>query len=325
MNIKFKFVVSIFFLMSAISLSNSVKSKEMKADGIAAVVGSHIILVSEVDLRVTELIAQLEQMKQPAMSFEKAQKTALNDIINEQLVYVQAKEMELSVSDDEVDSAIENMAVQNGMSSTDFEKAISSQGMDIGTYKKSIRKDLLKYKVMNLRVRGRVNISVDQARDFYNNQVRDVRQSAWFQGGHILLRIPKGARAIDVANLRKKAVDIIAEIKSGLSFENAAKEYSQDDATAPYGGHLGKRMPGDIPRILDSAFLNMERDEIAGPLRTSAGFHIIKLFDREDTGVKPFSEVQNIIISQLTQKEMERQQEIWLKELRRKIFISIRI
>jgi peptidyl-prolyl cis-trans isomerase SurA len=264
-------------------------------------------------------------MQKPAPPFKSARKMALEEIINDRLVELQAKEMELTVTSDEVDSAIENMALQNNMDIETFRTAIESQGGNMAEYKKGMRKDLLKYKVMNLRVRGRVNISEQRARDYYNNQVRDVRQSAWYQGAHILIPVPANAKAIDVARLRKKATTLLESIKNGKSFEDVAKESSADKATAQYGGHLGKRMPGDIPKILNQAFLNMEPGEIAGPIRTSAGFHILKLASRENTGVKPFAEVKQNIISQLTQKEMERQQKIWLKELRKKVFISIRL
>ena len=321
--VKYSFLLlisTILFLTSFI-----LNAADFKADGIAAVVGSDIILISEVDAKAKMLIEQMSQMKQPEVSFKKIRKMALQSIINDKLVAQQAKDMELKVTDDEVESAINNMAAQNHMDKDAFKAAIESQGMTMAEYHKSMKKDLLKYKVMNLRVRGRVNISEQQARTYYNNQVKDVREGAWYQGAHILIRVPAGARAIEVANLRKKALNLMAKIKNGISFEEVAKNESEDSTTAPFGGHLGKRMPGDIPRILNQAFLNMEPGEISGPVRTSAGFHILKMASREDTGVKPFKEVQKNIIGQLTQKEMERQQKIWLNELRRKIFISIRI
>ncbi|MBN2525107.1 MAG: peptidylprolyl isomerase [Deltaproteobacteria bacterium] len=305
----------------------SARSDELPADGIAAIVGDEIILLSDVhrrmDITVQEM--QISPTRQTAPPPAEVEKAALNNLIDDALVAQQAKEMQVAVTNQEVESAIANMAAQNNMDLETFRAALESQGTTLEQYKISMRSDLLKYKVMNMRVRSRVNISEEKAREFYNSQVRDVRRSAEFEGAHILIRVPADARAIDVAKLREKSVALVQRIKGGASFEEMAMSESDDKVTAQWGGRLGKRMPGEIPKVLDSVFLDMEPGELTGPVKSPAGFHILKLISREDTGVKPFSEVKNIIIGQLTQKEMERQQELWLQELRKKTFIKVRI
>ena len=318
---KIPIIVSLCMVMGAAMA----RGDELPADGIAAIVGDDIILLSEVHARmdITAQQMQISPTAQEAPKPEAVAEQALSDIIDDRLVAQQAKEMQVTVTDQEVESAIANMAQQNNMDLETFRSALEAQGTSLEQYTKTMRSDLLKYKVMNMRVRARVNISEEKARDFYNTQVRDVRRSAKFEGAHILIRVPQDARAIDVARLREKAVEILKRIQGGASFEEVAMEESEDAVTAPLGGHLGERMPGDIPSVLDSVFLDMEPGEVTGPVKSPAGFHILKLVSREETGVKPFAEVKNLIISQLTQKEMERQQTLWLKELRKKTFIKI--
>jgi peptidyl-prolyl cis-trans isomerase SurA len=315
-------VFLITWLMSA-----AVRADELPADGIAAIVGDEIVLLSEVHRRM-EITAQQMQMspgQQEGPPLGEVEKQALSDIIDERLVSIEAREMQIEVTDQEIDAAIQNMAAQNNMDMETFRSAVEAQGTSFAQYRLSMRGDLLKYKVMNMRVRGRVNISEEKAREFYNVQVRDVRRSASFEGAHILIRVPRDARAIEVAKLRKKAVELLARINKGASFEEVAMEVSEDSVTAPYGGHLGHRMPGEIPNALDAVFLDMEPGEVSGPVKSAAGFHLLKLVSREETGVKPFAEVKNLIIGQLTQKEMDRQQTLWLQELRKKTFIKERI
>jgi peptidyl-prolyl cis-trans isomerase SurA len=319
--------ISIPVLLIAGLISAAIRADELPADGIAAIVGDEIILLSEVHRRL-EITAQQMQMspgQQQGPPLKEVEKQALSDIIDERLVAIEAREMQIAVTDQEVDSAIQNMAAQNNMDLETFRSAVEAQGTSFAQYRVSMRGDLLKYKVMNVRVRGRVNISDEKAREFYNAQVRDVRRSAEFEGAHILVRVPADARAIDVARLRKKAVALLKRIRDGEDFEQVAREASDDKVTAPFGGHLGHRMPGEIPNALDSVFLDMEPGEISGPVKSAAGFHILKLVSREETGVKPFSEVKNLIVGQLTQKEMDRQQALWLQELRKKTFIKERI
>ena len=313
-------------LLCIVFIAAFARGDELPADAIAAIVGDEIILLSEVHGRM-DITAQqmLSPTQQNAPTPKEVEAQALSDLIDDRLVSQQAKEMQIAVSDQEVEGAIANMAQQNDMDVETFRSALEAQGTSLENYKVTMRSDLLKFKVMNMRVRARVNISEQKAREFYNTQVRDVRRTAEFEGAHILIRVPRTARAIEVAKLREKAVDLLKRIRAGAVFEEMAMSESGDSVTAKFGGHLGKRFPGEIPNALDSVFLDMEPGEITGPVKSAAGFHILKLVSREETGVKPFVEVKNLIIGQLTQKEMERQQALWIRELRKKTFIKKRI
>jgi len=300
-------------------------------DGIAAVVGSEIILLSEVVERTGSVLAEMEAQArqggtQPPVGAQRTQvmRDVLESMIDEILITQQATELKVTIGEEEVEAAIANVAAENGIDLAMFEKVVTSRGMDMVTYRAQMRRDLLKFKVINLKVRGRVKISDDEARDYYNDLVRDVRSTGSFEGAHILVRVPEGARAVDVAKQRKRAEEIRARLNAGEGFEALAKELSEDAATAKLGGRLGVRKPGEIPEALDRVFVDMEPGELSGPIRTSSGFHIVKLLSREDLGVQSFADVRQRILNQLMQEEMIRQEKIWLKELRLRTFIDRR-
>jgi peptidyl-prolyl cis-trans isomerase SurA len=299
-------------------------------DGIAAVVGSEIILLSEVVDRSVPVFGELEAMARqggtaPPVGAQRVQvlREVLESMIDDILIAQQAAEIKLSVTSEEVDAAIDNVVQENGVDREVFEREVAKRGMDMVAYRSQMRRDLLKYKVINLKVRGRVKITDVEARDYYNNLVRDVRASGWFEGAHILVRVPQGARAVEVARLKKRAEEIRARLDAGESFEAVAKAASDDAVTAERGGGLGVRKPGEIP-ALDRAFVDLEPGEIAGPLRTASGFHVVKLLAREELGVQPFADVRQRILGQLVQEEMIRQEKIWLKELKLRAFIDRR-
>lgn len=300
-------------------------------DGIAAVVGSDIILLSEVVERAAGVFAELESQARQGRGAapEGAQRVqvlrdVLDSMIDEILVTRQAAEIKVSVSEEEIEAAISNVASENGIDRGTFEKVLASRGMDMVTYRAQMRRDLLRFKVINLKVRGRVKISDEEARDYYNDLVRDVRSGGSYEGAHILVRVLADARAVDVAKQRKRAEEIRARLDRGEAFDALAKEASEDPATAPRGGRLGVRGPGEIPAALERVFVDLEPGETSGPIRTSAGFHVVKLLSREDLGVQAFADVRQRILNQLMQEEMIRQERIWLKELRMRTFIDRR-
>jgi len=304
----------------------------MPVDRIIAVVGSEIILLSEVreraEPRLEELRKAAAQGGGELMLEQRSSKIiaeTLDQMIDERLVTQQARAMKITVETAEVETAIANMAAENGVDLQTFEQALEARGKDMTTYRSEMRRDLLMFKVLNLRIRGRVKVSEDEARQYYNDQVRDVRATGTFEGAHILVRVPEGARPSEVAKLRRRAEELLARVEGGEEFAEVAEQESEDSVTGSRGGSLGKLKTGELPKALDRAFLDLEDGELAGPLRTSAGFHIIKLIERQALGVQPFSEVKNRIVGQLMQEEMVRQQKIWLKELRLRTFVDIRL
>lgn len=301
-------------------------ASDVRIDGIAAIVGDHIILLSEVHVHARPMI--LEAEAQGGTKTSPAQRrilleAALNEMIDDRLIAEQAAEMQVVVTTEEVEAALQTMASEHGLEMSAFERALEAQGTTIMEYRANMRRELLKYKVINLRVRGRVKVGEAEARDYYNRLVRDARSGGYFVGAHILVRVPKDARNADIARLRKEAVALKSQLAEGADFAVLAQQHSEDAVTAPRGGALGKHLPGRLPRTLDAAFQDLETGEIAGPIRTNAGFHIVKMLEREDLGVQPFADVSQRILSQLMQEEMMRQQKIWFQELRAKTFIDI--
>jgi peptidyl-prolyl cis-trans isomerase SurA len=322
----------IFVLGVGVSTRVDAADDGQMIDKIAAIVGDQIILLSDVlkeaQAAIKELEATREQLGGSALvdgRMESKIREVLNRMIDDEVYQQQAREMAISVTTEELDAAIENMAKENGIDVTTLKQAIKAQGMDYLTYRNQLRRQLTRYKVLNLRVRSRIKITDTEARQHYNDQVRDIRSTGSFEGAHILIRVPSNASAADAAQARKRAESALADIKSGKPFADVAKEVSDDRVTAVYGGSLGERRKGDIPSILERAFFDLEVGEVAGPIRTPAGFHIIRLISREALGVMPFSKVKDKIIQDLQEEEMQRQAGIWLKEQRARMFIDIRI
>ncbi len=310
---------------------SALAEKGQVVDRIAAVVGSEIVLLSEVLGQAAPAMKELKKSSQGGPDLMEGKRTSkivqetLGHIIDEKLVGVEARQMKLSVTSEEIDRAIANMARENSVDVKTLIEAVKAQGLDLLTYRSKLRNQILRFKVLNLRIRGRVKISDAEARQFYNDQVRDVRATVPFEGAHILIRIQSNARAAEAALAWKRAEAVSNRIKAGEDFAVLAKKESEDAITAARGGSLGMQESGTIPSVLNRAFLDMEVGEINGPVRTAAGFHIIRLNNRETMGVQPFSEVKERITAQLAQKEMVRQEKIWLKELKLKTFVDIRL
>ncbi|MFH1435872.1 MAG: peptidylprolyl isomerase [Pseudomonadota bacterium] len=294
-------------------------------DKIAAAVGDEIILLSEV-VQVAEIMkirarASLGQ----EIPDKDALQMALMELIDNRLIEQTAQELRISVSQAEIDGALENQIAEQGITKKKFIGYIESQGMDENTYRKLVlRSQILRYKVIGLKSGG-PKVTEEDAKAFYNRQTMSIMTQATFKIAHIFIAVPEDADVVEASKQKEKAAGIAVKAKSaGADFAEVAREYSEDATTAESGGVLGKFKHGELPSEIDKALMVLEEGEVSSPVRSDKGFHIIKMLKKKTPKVKPFDEVKNEILNDLINEELNRQVEIMLKESRRNTYIEVK-
>ncbi len=144
-----------------------------------------------------------------------------------------------------------------------------------------------------------VKVSEGDVNEFYNKNKSKWKQPEMVRAAHILLRTDKLDTPEAVNDIKKKAEEIKARITSGEDFNTLVIKYSEDTGTKDNNGDLGFfDRNGKIKAITNKAF-SMAPGEISEPVKTSVGFHIIKLIERRAAGFKPVDEVKSEIRSML--------------------------
>lgn len=239
----------------------------------------------------------------------------LTKLIDQELIEQAAREMQVRVTSRDVERAVLNVIRQNGLSEEEFWEAVRGQGFTEAQYRSDVRKQLLRLKVINQRVRGRVNITETDVRRRYEQRLRQANRSVRFRTSHLFLSLPENASATDVASVREEA----EEIREELTAENFA------DMVAEYGGgELGWLSQGDLPEVLEGELLTLEDQEISDPVQGERGFHIFFLHERERGGsdMPDFDQVKDQLYRQMMERAMVRQEENFLRELRRDAIIT---
>ena len=296
---------------------------------IVAVVNDDIVLLSELRDRLQPYLAEIRAVPSAVereARLAQAQREMLQAMVDEQLITQQARRSNVSVTAEEVDRAIQNVIRANRMDRDQFIQALAGQGMSYAQYTIDVRRQLLALKVLNARVRGRINITTEDVRDAYNQTVRQVRLTDSFEGAQVLVRVPADAGPREVATARARAQRALARVRAGEAFADVARTLSDDASTRADGGSLGRHVNGQLDPVLDDVFLSLEPGEVAPEVvRTSQGFHVLKLVTRDASQVQPFEAVRDGLYQQLVEREMARQQQLWIKELRRRAFLQMRL
>jgi peptidyl-prolyl cis-trans isomerase SurA len=294
---------------------------------IAAVVDDEVLLASEVEERAAPFMAQIASITdktQRATRAEAVRREVLDRLIDDQLIFSKAKELKLTVSSEEVDRSIEGIKKDHSLSDEQLRQALTAQGMSMATYRQDVKKQVLRYRVLNMAVGSKISISDHDVQDYYDRNVRKGAASE-VRASHIFIAIPDNADTGTAIAKRKQAEELLARANAGEDFAKIARESSEDAATRQEGGDLGFFGRDLLPKPIEEVVFAMNVGEIRGPVRADKGFHIIKLIDKRSKDVKSFDDSKSEIRMQLRQKEYEKQAKTFVADLRRKAMVDLRL
>lgn len=296
-------------------------------DRVVAVVNDDIILDSEVEQYAVPLLrGPLDTSNDDGKKkWLEMKHKALDALIDSKLITQQAQELKLTVTNDEVERAWDEVKKQNNLDDATFAEALKQQGFTPEAYRKSLKRQMLELKVINTAVRARVSVSDEEVKTFYQQNERQMSGDKTAHLRQILIAVSPDAAPAEVERKKKVAEGIVSQARKGVSFVELAKKYSDDDLTKSDGGDLGWIGKGVLQDALDDAIGGMDAGDVRGPIRTGRGFHVVQLVERKSGDLRPFDEVKDQIRKQLYDQQVEKASQSWLKELRKKAHVDVRL
>jgi len=284
---------------------------------VVATVDNQAIFLS--DLR-TRAVPFLPQVAEAATETERQNRLKelyeelLNYLIDEQLIRQLASSSGVRVTDADVNNAIENLRLQNNMTEQQFQQALDAQGFSEAQYRQDLKRQLIRLKVLNERVRSRVNVTEEEVRARYEQRARSEGNAIRFHVSHLVVPVAREASAIELAAKRQEATSL----RETLTPENFDAR-----AEALGGGDLGWLSEGDLPEDLEVALAPLNSGEISEPVRGGAGFHIFFLKDRQAGNDFPtYEEMKQELYREMLDAAMMKQEKVFLDEVRRKAVIN---
>jgi parvulin-like peptidyl-prolyl isomerase len=295
---------------------------------IVAVIGTDVILQSELDERARPYLGEAERETDPKIREKKKTtitREVLERMIDEQLIVQQAADLKVTVTSEDVDKGVEEVKHQNNINTEQFLSALKEQGMTLASYRQDLKRQITRLKVVGIAVRSRVTVSDDDVKTYYEQNVKSTGVDRKVHASHIFISIPENATVAQLEEKRAFAGELVRKARQGEDFAKLARENSEDAATRKEGGDLGWFGKGSLPPAVEEIVFGMDPGEVGGPIRAERGFHVIKLMDRKDEQVRPFNEVKEQLRVALFSQEMEKQTRSWLQELRKKAHIDVRL
>ncbi len=266
-------------LLAIAILSSPVQAqKTTKIDSIVALIDDDVILRSELDLAIKGIVDRIRQQGGDLPPQHLLEKQVLERLIIRRLQLQRAFQTGIRISDADIDESLMMLAQQNNITIMQLRQVIEGDGEDFVEFRQNIGEEM-----MTERLRQRVINSMDPITD---TEIEILLASDRFHGGeynisHILITLPEGATPQQIAMQESKANNVHQQLEEGLDFASAAISYSASQE-ALEGGLVGWRDLNSVPVVFSEAIKNLRGGQFTVPIRSPAGFHIVKVNEYRD-------------------------------------------
>ncbi|MFQ5716651.1 MAG: peptidylprolyl isomerase, partial [Nitrospinales bacterium] len=264
---------------------------------------------------------------------------AIMTAIEDELFYQKGQELKIKMSPEIIQNEIQQ--IRNKFSSARmFISALAFQNLTINRLAEKIEKSLIQEEVIRREIAPKVDVKDSDVEAYYNKHKKSFVEPEKYRVSHIFVSAinpkvqgkaedpkdqEKADHIIEAVNrqAREKIDGLLKKLEEGADFADLARQTSEDDASKDKGGDLGNLSLGETLPALAVAIAGLKTGQFSGVVRSSAGFHILKL-----TGVIPpkqisLEKVKSDILNILLQKEIQKQRGMYLAQLKKNSKIKI--
>jgi peptidyl-prolyl cis-trans isomerase SurA len=296
------------------------------ADRVIAVVNNDAITLGE--LQETIVAYRQEARQRGAVTDEELAKQLLPKLIDNRLQLQEADREKVVVDEAEVNEELtERVKTTYGAKSLeDFERLVKEQGVTMESVKKRLRDSLRVQKVIRRKVALRVSVTDQEIAQYLEENRPKLETGLSYHARHILIAPADGA-ADDAAweAARIKAELIRTQLlDSAVDFAEMARQHSKD-ASARDGGDLGTLKRGELSEEIEAQILAVQPGGISRPYRSPLGYHVFKLESKDSLEGDGLTRVKQQIREILFREKYETRLEAWLKEIKQRAIIEVRL
>ncbi|HEY7379071.1 MAG TPA: peptidylprolyl isomerase SurA [Steroidobacteraceae bacterium] len=308
----FRFLLVPVALLSGVAFGQTreLASSGVLLDRVAAVVNDGVVLKSEVDAQTQMISERLQQQRTELPPANVLRQQILERLVLQEIQLQRADRGGVKVSDEMLNNALKDVAKRNQIPLDQLPTALEAQGISYSAYRDSIRKEMTITLLRQRDVLSKIIVTPREVDQYLAKQSGSIENQE-FNVSHILLSLPQAATPGQLDEVSARAREIYERARKGEDFAQLAVTYSNSQ-TALDGGSLGWRKGPQLPGFVADLVAKMQPGDIAEPVRTPSGFHIIKL--NEKRGAEEQVMVNQVHVRHILMRTNELQDDATVKQ-----------
>lgn len=314
-------------IVLAVLLSFTGHAAAEVADRVVAIVNEEVITLRELNLTIDKFAKRIERSN-PTIPRDRIREEAalpvLNNMIEEMLLKQEAKRLGITVKDEEVTTAINELLAKNKWKLEDVKANLEKEGLSFDEYRDATRNNMIKARVIRREIQSKIAVSNEEIGNYYRDHRNEYEGKESARMRQILIPLPQDADADTRTKTKAEAEDVLKKLKSGVPFEQLAFLYSRETAKG-MSGDMGYVEKGTLLSPVDEAAFKLQVGETSEVIESPVGFHIIQIADKRGAGAKPLPVVRSEIEDIIGREKAEKKFAEWMAELRKRSYIEIRL
>ncbi|MBC7752782.1 MAG: peptidylprolyl isomerase [Moraxellaceae bacterium] len=314
----------VLITLVAVGTSFNAEAKEL-VNRIIAIVNSEPILQSELNnfprrLKQEGAIDDSLVLDEAPLSVLKADsQKQLDYLIREKMIQSEVKKLNLSVSDERVNSEMTTLATRNRMNKTQLNEFIKKQGYSTNEYRENLKNRLERQAFYEAEVISKLRITDEDAYNEFRQKNPSYVPSL---NEYTLAQILVPSKKIGEAAAMEKAIAMKKRMSGQESFESVANAYNEGSGAAK-DGVLGTFKAGEFNREIEAEIARLSEGEVSNPIQTKQGVHIVKVLNKKNSQDPQFLKIKDQIKSFLVEKNFKRQLKNWFESKKQDSYIKI--
>jgi peptidyl-prolyl cis-trans isomerase SurA len=289
---------------------------------IAAVVNTDIITTLELDKKLQEQLAGSQRQPSPAQ-LGALRRELLSRLIEERLVQQRIEALKLSVSEEEIETALLDVQRKNKLTREELEDAVQTQGMRFEDYRENLRQQILRYKLISKEVRSQVDVPEREVVAYYRAHLDDYRLAPEITLSAITFPLSEKASEQEREQLRLVAKAALQRLQQGEELAAVAASYGESYGAT--GGPLGSFAEGEMSQAFSDAIKDVADGAFSAPVETADAIRLLRVDSRNPGGLRQFDAVKGDIYQTLLDQKTDTRIKEWTQALKAKAFIDIRL
>ncbi len=281
---------SILPLLCSLLTSPMAMAEIKPIDQVSVVVNDGVVLEGEIQSIIQDVKGRAIENNQSLPSDRALRAQAIERLILNSIQMQMAERMGIQISDAHLDSVLNNIASSQSQTVEQLRLSVINSGESYERYRENLRDEIAINEVRRANVHRRVNISLQEVSNLIELMSQQSNKEE-YQIGHILIDVESKASQEEIKTRKGIADKVIKLLNDGSDFKKVAIA-SSSGAKALEGGDWGFMSINEMPTLFAESVKGKKKDEVIGPLRSGAGFHIVKVLDvrgREVVEVKEVS------------------------------------
>jgi peptidyl-prolyl cis-trans isomerase SurA len=301
---------------------------------IVAEVNNDVITLQDLEDVMRRVIPTIKKKTTPQtypQELARARQFMLAQLIIYKLEEQQFKKLKLSITKDQIDRALKRILARNKVTLEQFLVRLKKRNETLAAYRLEIRRHLIRQRLMRIVTRGRIIITEQEIRDFFEQKVAGRMPAGGAGGVHlaaIIIPIRPGAKRSEVAKARRLANQVYARLKKGADFTALARKYNPE-GLRENGGDLGTVQTNMMRPQMARLVAGLAKGQVSRIMKTARGFQIIKKLGETraaPSGPAPTTltpQIKNRIRAAIFRQKMQQAYQKWLNELRGRSHLKI--